>query len=65
VGKASFRMDVVDLERAVALDDLREPVVVVLVDEHDPKRRMRLALQRSQQPLRLGCAIDCGDHEIE
>jgi hypothetical protein len=26
---------------------------------------VRLALQRSQQPLRLGCAIDRGDHEIE
>ena len=58
-------MDVVDLERAVALDELHEPVVVVLVDEHDPKRRVRLALQRSQQPLQLGCAIDRGDHEIE
>ena len=64
-GEPSFRMDMVDLERAVALDELREPVVVVLVDEHDPKRWVSLAFQRSQQPLRLGRAIDRGDHEIE
>jgi len=49
----------------VAAKEIREPVVLVLVDQNDPKRAMRLALQRTQQPLQLGCAIDRGDHEIE
>lgn len=60
-----LRVDVLDLERRVAKDELSEPVVAVLVDEHDPKGAMRLALQRSQEAFNLLRAIDRGDHEIE
>src|SRR5438034_723748 len=42
-GEPPFRVDVLDLERRVAADELREPLVVVLVDQHDPERGMRLS----------------------
>ena len=49
----------------MAADDLVEPVVLVLVDEQDPKRRVRLTLERLEQPLQLVRAVDRGDDEIE
>ncbi len=65
VGEAAGRTDVLEIERGMSAQDLIEPAILVLVDDHDPKPAMRLALERLEQPFRLLDAIDRGHHEIE
>jgi len=49
----------------MAGDDLVEPVVLVLVGEQDPERRLGLTLERFEQALELLRAVDGGHDEIE
>jgi glycosyltransferase involved in cell wall biosynthesis len=52
-------------ERAVAFQRRCEPVVRVLVDEHNPEGAVCLPFEGGEQPLQLLDTVDRGDHEVE
>ncbi len=64
-GQARRRLESLDLEPGVPRQDARRPVVAVLVGDEDPKVAVRLGVERRQQAVQLGDAVDRRDDEIE
>ena len=63
--EAAFRAKPDDLDPGMGLEDGGEPIVVVLIDDEEAKRSVRLPLERLEQPSGLVHTIDRGENEVE
>ena len=54
-----------DGKRRMRAELRREPVVVVLVDDEHARRRVRLRLERLEQPVQLVGATDGRDDQVD